>query len=61
MPRLNIKSTKAAFVKELKELEELKHYEMKESIPAEAPYAQERIIALAKELEIEIKPEDYKA
>lgn len=60
MPRLNIKSTKAAFVKELKKQGKTvdEHYPKNEGF-----HANKAIIALlevAKELEIEIKPEEYK-
>lgn len=57
MPRLNIKSTKAAFVKLLKDTEEDK---ASGGMSDKVLYAQCVLMALAKELEIEIKPEDYK-
>lgn len=59
MARLNKKSTKAAFVKELKNLE------FANSTAKANGYvyaiAQDFLLKVAKELEIEIKPEDYKA
>lgn len=61
MSRLNIKSTKAAFVKELKDLErKAEHNDNQGNRPVIYDYAQLTLLELAKELEIEIKPEEYK-
>lgn len=73
MPRLNIKSTKAAFVEELKDLEH-KAISYGEKHPGKSTnhfyVAQWALLAVAKKLEIHIglsefsdnpvKPEDYK-
>jgi hypothetical protein len=54
MARLNKKSTKAAIVKLLIENEiDKRDYDS-------AEYAERALIKLAKELELDIKPEDYK-
>jgi replicative DNA helicase len=58
MSRLNKKSTKAAFVKELQILNSLSK---KPEFTSEANKAIESLVKLAKELEIVIKPEEYKA
>ena len=64
MARLNKKSTKNEFVKELKSLEQImseaNHDADSHLVQERAAFAQVRIVALAKELEIEIKPEEYK-
>lgn len=57
MADLNIESTKAAFVKELKALEAKKQ---SGKLVLVHSIAQDSLIDVAKELEIEIKAEDYK-
>ena len=57
MPRLNIKSTKDAIIKLLKnEVRAQKAPAAREV----AEYAEVTLLQLARELEIEIKPEEYK-
>ncbi len=60
MPRLNIKSTKAAFVKELKKIERFASNSPEPATKKFYTSQQAVLLNVAQELEIEIKESEYK-